>query len=212
MEIYLDQTSIKNNLQKVGFEIAKGLVETDYMNADLSLIGFIPYNVYKNNLHFSLSVNLNERIIVTPYLVRFDNKSYPIPLFKKIELAKDEKYIINNDLLIDTRLEDVPKPFKGRFLDNDPLHPLPIPGDKFKMYIKKASNRPYLKKNEEDTYYYIGQDGELLLSQNALNVCCISNDFVCLCSYENKVTGLLSYIVLPSNDIIRKESIKISNL
>ena len=213
MEILLEQTSIKNNLQKVGIEIAKGKVKVEYFEEELSLFGFIPYNVYKNNLHLSVNVNLNEDIIVTPYLVRFDNKSYPIPLFKKIGLAKDKKYNLNKDLLIDTRLEDVPEFYFKKILDNSPFHPLPIPGDNFLKYMDKAYNKKkvYLERKEDRTCDYIGQEGELLLSQSALNVSCISNDFVCLCCYENKVTGRLSYIVLPSNDVIRKDTIKISN-
>lgn len=213
MEILLEQTSIKNNLQKVGIEIAKGKVKVEYFEEELSLFGFIPYNVYKNNLHFSIGINLNAAIIVTPYLVRFNNRSYPVPLFKKIEFTKGQKFKLNNEILIDTRLEDIPDRNLGEILDGSPLHPSPIPGDDFERYIKKAwpKKRLYFERNDDGSCNYICQDGELLLSQSALNASCISNDFVCLCCYENKVTGLLSYIVLPSNDVIRKETINISN-
>ena len=47
-----------------------------------------------------IGINLNADIIVTPYLVRFNNRSYPFPLFKKISID----CVINNVLLLKTSL------------------------------------------------------------------------------------------------------------
>ncbi len=211
MEILLEQTSIKNNLQKVGFEIAAGKVETTYFKGDLSLIGFIPHNIYKNKLQFSINVNLNEDLIVTPYLVRFSNNRFPIPVFKKVESAEGKNYRIDNDLLIDTRLDEIPNSYLSQLLNSHTV-PLPVPGSTFIKYIKSyIYKKEYIKKYDNDSYDYIGQKGELLLSDSYLDVTCVTNDFVCLCFYKNEVTGKLSYVVLPSNDLIRTKAINPKN-
>ena len=57
--------------------------------------------------------------------------------------------------------------------------------------------------NEDKTYDYIGREGEYELSCGLENIVSISNSFLCLCSYMNKVTGLPSYTVLTAKDAIR---------
>lgn len=212
MEILLEQTSIKNNLKKVGFEIAAGEVETSYFKENLSLLGFIPHNIYKDKLQFSINVNLNEDLIVTPYLVRFSNNRFPIPVFKKIENAEGKKYRMDNDLLIDTRLNEI-SGYNLSNLLNSKVVPIPVPASSFINYIKSyIYKKEYIKRNDNNTFDYIGQKGEWLLSDSELQVTCVTNDFVCLCFYQNKVTGKPSYVVLPSNDLIRTKAINPENI
>lgn len=58
-------------------------------------------------------------------------------------------------------------------------------------------------KNEDDTYNYVAQEDEWELSCGPGKIVAIANGFLCLCSYMNKVTGMLSYVALLPNDVIK---------
>lgn len=69
------------------------------------------------------------------------------------------------------------------------------------MRILREKN--LLVNNDEGDFDYIAYDGNLELSNGLDNKIAISDNFLCLCSYMNKVTGLPSYTVLTSDDTFR---------
>lgn len=71
------------------------------------------------------------------------------------------------------------------------------------MIYKKWDKKDLFSKNEDGSYNYTGREGEWELSHGLGNMISISNNFLCLCSYMNKVTGTPSYAVLTSDDTIR---------
>ena len=158
---------------------------------EMSLIGFIPFSLYSY-------INQNDRLIVTPYYIRFAQIDNRIPIFDTIKTAQGEKYIIDNNFVVDICLNENEGPMWGAKL---------MTGEDLHKQINKKRIPNFLKgsfeQKDDKSIYYIGRENEWELSREHLPKTVIVHDFLCLCSYINMVTGLPSYALLSSTDTIR---------
>lgn len=199
MNSQLQKSSLFSLLSDSGMQRAEGRVRSKSLLEEMSLIGFIPYTDYYLHQLLLSSIDLNNHLYVAPYLVRFSKESPVYPYFKTITKAIGKKYRIDGKLYIDPILDEIPKSvlqyahFK-----------LPLDGNQLlRLMSKKWDKRDLFVKNDDGSYEYIGREGEWELSCGLGNMLSISNNFLCLCSYMNRVTGTPSYTVLTSDDTIR---------
>lgn len=199
MNSQLQKSSLFSLLCDTGMQRAEGRVRSKSLLEDMSLVGFIPYTDYYLHQLVLSSVDLNDHLYVAPYLVRFSKDTPVYPYFKTITKAIGKKYRIDEKLYIDPILDEIPKSvlqyahFKLPLDGNQLLH----------LMSKKWDKRDLFVKNDDGSYDYNGREGEWELSCGLGNMISISNNFLCLCSYMNKVTGTPSYTVLTSDDTIR---------
>ena len=186
-------------LNETGMQQAEGRVRSKSLLEEMSLIGFIPYTDYYTIQLALNSVDLNGHLYVAPNLVKFSKDTPAYPYFRTITKATGKQYRIDGKLYIDPILDEIPScilqyaHFKQPFNGNQLL----------KMIYKKWDKKDLFSKNEDGSYNYTGREGEWELSHGLGNMISISNNFLCLCSYMNKVTGTPSYAVLTSDDTIR---------
>lgn len=204
----LEQSSIKSLLHSKGMQQAKGRVRSEYLLEEVSLIGFVPYSVFYDSFCYDNGLDLNDHLFVTPHLLRSSKETSPRPIFKTICEAKGKKYIIDNNLLIDSIIDIIPdnvfkkeryKECKQRFRGSQLKTLLSYD----RSILKEWKENGVVEIAEGDSYNYIGRANEWEFSGGFGNIKCISNDFLCLCTYMNKVTGHPSYILLPSDNTIR---------
>lgn len=199
MNSQLQKSSLFSLLCETGMQCAEGRVRSKSLLEEMSLIGFVPYTDYYLHQLVLSSVDLNDHLYVAPYLVRFSKDTPVYPYFKTITKAIGKKYRIDEKLYIDPILDEIPKSvlqyahFK-----------LPLDGKQLlQLMSKKWDKRDLFIRNDDGSYDYNGREGEWELSCGLGNMISISNNFLCLCSYMNKVTGTPSYAVLTSDDTIR---------
>lgn len=196
---HIHKSSLFNLLNETGMQQAEGRVRSKSLLEEMSLIGFIPYTDYYTIQLALNSVDLNGHLYVAPYLVKFSKDTPAYPYFRAITKATGKQYRIDGKLYIDPILDEIPScilqyaHFKQPFNGNQLL----------KMIYKKWDKKDLFSKNEDGSYNYTGREGEWELSHGLGNMISISNNFLCLCSYMNKVTGTPSYAVLTSDDTIR---------
>ena len=207
MNSQLQKSSLISLLRESGCERAEGRVRSTSLLEEMSLVGFIPYTDYSYVQSVMSSVDLNGHLYVAPYLVKFDKDGPVFPYFKKIIKAEGKKYKLEESLYVYPALEDMPEKvldyskyknagFKRNFsFTGDILQNL--------MTSRFWVEKDFLIKNADGTCDYIGRDGDWELSDGLGNIVSISNNFLCLCRYMNKVTGMPSYAVLTSDDTIR---------
>ena len=205
MSTQLEQSSIKSLLHAQGVQQATGRVRSENLLEEMSLIGFVPYSVYYDYFLGESKIDLNSHLYVTPYLLRCSSSDSPIPVFHTIHRAVEKDYCIENNLMIDSILDEIIY-VAPSYLTKDINYNKPLRGDKIIELIKRDKNRKIcnlFNTKEDGTYYYMGKDSDIELSGGIGNIKCISNDFLCLCTYMNKVTGLPSYTLMPSDKTIR---------
>ena len=196
---HIHKSSLFNLLNETGMQQAEGRVRSKSLLEEMSLIGFIPYTDYYTIQLALNSVDLNGHLYVAPNLVKFSKDTPAYPYFRTITKATGKQYRIDGKLYIDPILDEIPScilqyaHFKQPFNGNQLL----------KMIYKKWDKKDLFSKNEDGSYNYTGREGEWELSHGLGNMISISNNFLCLCSYMNKVTGTPSYSVLTSDDTIR---------
>ncbi len=196
---HIHKSSLFNLLNETGMQQAEGRVRSKSLLEEMSLIGFIPYTDYYTIQLALNSVDLNGHLYVAPNLVKFSKDTPAYPYFRTITKATGKQYRIDGKLYIDPILDEIPScilqyaHFKQPFNGNQLL----------KMIYKKWDKKDLFSKNEDGSYNYTGREGEWELSHGLGNMISISNNFLCLCSYMNKVTGTPSYAVLTSDDTIR---------
>ena len=196
---HIHKSSLFNLLNETGMQQAEGRVRSKSLLEEMSLIGLIPYTDYYTIQVALNSVDLNGHLYVAPNLVKFSKDTPAYPYFRTITKATGKQYRIDGKLYIDPILDEIPScilqyaHFKQPFNGNQLL----------KMIYKKWDKKDLFSKNEDGSYNYTGREGEWELSHGLGNMISISNNFLCLCSYMNKVTGTPSYAVLTSDDTIR---------
>lgn len=199
MSFQLQKSSLFSLLSDTGMQRAEGRVRSKSLLEEMSLIGFIPYTDYYLHQLVLSSVDLNDHLHVAPYLVRFSKDTPVYPYYKMITKATGKKYKIDEKLYVDPILDEIPSSvlkyahFK-----------LPLDGNQLlKLMYKKWDKKNLFVENGNGTYEYTGREGEWELSCGLGNMISISNNFLCLCSYMNRVTGTPSFAVLTSDDTIR---------
>ena len=199
MNSQLHKSSLYNLLYDTGMQRAEGRVRSKSLLEEMALIGFIPYTDYYLHQLVLSSVNLNDHLCVAPYLVRFSKGTPVYPYYKTITKATGKKYRIDGKLYIDPILDEIPK----SVLQHAQFK-LPLDGNQLiKLMDKKWDKKDLFVRNDDGRYEYTGREGEWELSCGLGNMISISNNFLCLCSYMNRVTGTPSYAVLTSDDTIR---------
>ena len=166
----------------------------------MSLIGFVPYTEYSIELwDFGLNVDLNTHLYVAPNLIKFSKDTPAYPYFKTIKAAEGKKYKMDNHLLIDSIIDIIPDyVLKYKNIIS------PLRGEEFmKIRTKQWNPECLLEDSGNGELSYVGKTGEWELSCGLADIISVSNNFLCLCSYMNKVTGTPSYAVLTSDDAIR---------
>ncbi|MBR5375491.1 MAG: hypothetical protein IK131_12590 [Paludibacteraceae bacterium] len=196
----LQKSSVRCLLQVEGIQDAEGCVQSVRFQEEMFLIGFVPYTVFEKHL-FELDpiVDLNDHLVVTPYLLKSSKASLPVPIFHKISKAVGKKYKLDRNLIIEPMLDNVCK--KADYIRERirrPFNGEQLLSQKYKGHVSED----FFEK-DDDQYLYVGKEGDLELSEGVGDMVCISNDFLCLCAYMNKVTGLPSYAILHSEDTIR---------
>lgn len=199
----LEQSSIKSLLLANGEQQATGRVRSESLLEEMSLIGFVPYSVYFDYFLGESKIDLNSHLYVTPYFLRCSSSDSPIPVFHTIRRAAEKEYCVKNNLMIDSILDEIIH-VSPPYLTKDINYNKPLRGDKIIYLIKKERKVCNLFNTKEDgTYNYLGKESDIELSGGIGNIKCISNNFLCLCIYMNKVTGLPSYTLMSSDKTIR---------
>jgi len=178
---------------------AEGKVRSYGMKSDITLLGVIPYQPF--DVAGIERCILNKPFFVTPYMIRFHDSNSPIMIYKNLKKACGQKYILND--LFYSFSNRVFSNISPHILNNSSETALPINGAKLLKILSKEKkyNYPKLTQYEfsEDAVSYIGQDEEWELTVGRL--VCVTDDFICLCSYMNSVSGKLDYVLLPPEDV-----------
>lgn len=216
MNSELQKSSIRYLLQKEGEQQACGKVRSESLHEDMSLIGFVPYSVVYSDFLLSLGVDLNDQLVITPYFVRFSKQDPVYPIFKSLRKANGMKYKVNEKLLISTIPEEVRDKVKSiyslrsfKWIETKPMSGSRIleswrkQKDIFLRLFQNVFEEVDSSMEDSIELNYNGQPDDIELSGHITELTTITNDFLCLCSYMNKVTGLPSYIVLGADDVIR---------
>lgn len=189
----LQKSSISDLLQSSGEQTAIGRVRSASLGEEMSLIGFVAYTP------FYINVDLNDHLIVTPYLIRFSKDNTLFPICKTIKKAKGQKYKIDDHLLIDPMLDEIPD-----FILKYAKVSRPLTGDVLlNLMPKKWDKKDFFEQVEGGVYLYVARDEELELTGLTGKITCIADDFLCLCTYMNKITWKPCYALLPPFDVIR---------
>ena len=193
MSSQLNKSSISSLLLSSGEQTAIGRIRSASLGEEMSLIGFIAYTPS------FINVDLNDHLIVTPYLIRFSKDKTLFPVCKTVKKAKGQKYKIDHHLLIDPMLDEIPK-----YILKNTIVSLPLTGDVLlNLMSKKWDKKDFFEQVEDGSYLYVARDEELELTGLTGKLTCIADDFLCLCTYMNKVTWMPSYALLPAYDVIR---------
>lgn len=195
MNTKIQEQSLYSQLMKNGSESAEGRVRSLSLLEEMTLIGFVPYNMVWHNSRIATAFNLNAKLIVTPYYIKVgDNPVYPY--YTKARKAKGLRYSLDEYLIIDKLSEYVYNnqsyPFTADKLNN---------GGALRA-LKQKTNYLALDEDTNETKY-VGQKDDIELYRDCWKDRSVSDDMLCLCVYMNKVTGRPCYILLPSTDVFR---------
>ena len=187
----------------------------------MTLIGFIPYSLYYRYHLLSLKADFNDELVVSPYYVRFSKQDHVLPVYRNAAIASGKKYLINDKFQLNAVPEDVLDKLTNDYRINKNYSSYfkpPISGKKllelrkkigksfdrlFEGFVEEVTSLFGVVEGAELDIQYIAQNDDIELSGSVTGITTITNDFLCLCCYMNKVTGLPSYVVLSSNDTIR---------
>lgn len=183
---------------------AEGSVRSTWLDEDLKLIGFVPYNA----LDFTFRVCVNIPFVFTPKFMSFKGGETVLPICSTVKSAYGKEYLLNNTLEIyDTLCDFIP----NYYLNSHPELKASISGDELSSLLKKGvikdekkdafGNGHFIKDENDNTFYYLVDEFEYELSLGGMTYIC--RNFLCLCSYINKVTGKPEYVLLPSDSVIR---------
>lgn len=200
MNSQLQLSSIREILLNKGEIYAKGRVKSESMQEEMSLIGFVPYlegaDLPLDLYSTLLQCDLNAHLIVTPFFIRYSDDKNIYPVFKSISLTKGNKYKVNKNLIIET--------IYGSWVKGTPRLSRPFYGDNI---ISKRNLKGFpsdrFETDENKEMYYLSKEQEFVLTESLGDVVCISDYFLCLCSFINSVTGMPSYTVFIPDDLIK---------
>lgn len=214
MKFYSIKTSIKKYLldnselhckDNVSFDVCCQKVSSSLFYDELSLIGFIPYCRHNKYWNVAQNINMNSDLHVSPHIIKFDSEDVCLPIFRRISFARNKKYLLNNKLFLESFLDKIEYIRPTSYIkDTD----YPLRGDKILNLTNKIpynKREDFVEKNfiaEDDCLFYEGREEDFELSGAISDMVCVTNDFCCLCSYINHITGDLKYVVLYSNDVM----------
>lgn len=206
MKSDLEKCCLYNLLKENGAQGAVGRVRSINLYkeiGEMELVGFIPYtHNYLRQFDYGLNVNLNGSLYLAPNLVQFSKDTPVYPFFKRISSAEERRYKVDEHILIYPIIDEHPNQVSSKKNSNR-KYKKPFFGDILLDVVELKKNSPLLPNSEDGRYYYLGKEGEFELSCGIENMIAISDDFLCLCAYMNKVTGTISYVVFHSKEVVR---------
>lgn len=186
----LKESSVKAILNKKQHIDAGLTIRAVGFKYDMHLVGFISYSP-------NLFIDFNDRLIVTPIVVKFLSAPYIHPIFQHIKFANNSIYPLSKKLLLNTLFD---RAGAKNWKDFDQQ------GNLDGEHVKKAMNRNWNKDGiittEDGTYCYVAQNYEIELTSDYSDNVSIANLYLCLCRYINPVTGLPSYTLVTPDDAI----------
>lgn len=197
MNSQLQLSSIREILLNEGKIYAKGRVKSESMQEEMSLIGFVPY-LEGTNLPLDLYAtllqgDLNAHLIVTPFFIRYSDDNYIYPIFKSISLSNGKKFKVDKNLIIESIYGSWAKGAQRPLYGNSIILK--------RNYKGFPSDRFETDENKET--YYLSNNQEFVMTESLGELVCISDYFLCLCSFINSVTGMPSYTLFMPDDLIK---------
>lgn len=197
MNSQLQLSSIREILLNKGDMYAKGRVKSESMQEEMSLIGFVPYlegaNLPLDLYSTLLQCDLNAHLIVTPFFIRYGDDKNIYPVFKSISLTNGHKYKVDKNLIIESIYgswaKGAQRPLYGNYIISK-RHHNGFPSDRFET-------------DENKETYYLSKEQEFVMTESLGELVCVSDYFLCLCSFINSVTGMPSYTVFIPDDLIK---------
>lgn len=198
----LGKSSVRLLLQDSGEQKAMGRIRSIHFEEEMSLVGFVPFSIIPAYYKFTMGINLNDHLLVTPYIVKFSKDMPAFPVFKTVSKATGEKIVVDDNLVMDSIIDVIPKEYLTK---NSQYLQGPLMGANIikLLHSNIFDCKGLFEKNEKGQIEYIVRSSDFLFSDGIGNFKGISNDFLCLCSYLKKDTGEPNYIVLPSLETIR---------
>lgn len=197
----LDKCTLFNLLREKGGQVANGKVRSTYFSEEMELVGFIPYTRnYLRQSDYGLSVNLNGSLYVAPNLVQFSRDTPVYPFFKRISSAKDKKYKLERNIFVYSVFDEIP----SSLLQKKKCK-YPYDGEQLKKILPASNKLDGLFNYDEDEedICYTGKEDDCEFSCGIEQMIAVSDDFLCLCAYMNKVTGTPCFVVFHSKEIVR---------
>ena len=196
----LHKSSILNLLQSLGMQQAVGRVQSESLQEEMSLIGFIPYH-HSNDMSESdlIPINMNCEFVLSPYRIRLKDIKNTFPITQQVSIAKGKKYLVERTLATYIT-EKINKNHLSKYFENQ-THSWADAVLRSATSNKISENN--LTKNNLGLLEYTANNDDLEFRRNTGEHIWVYNDFLCLCTFINKVTGLPSYAVFPPEDIIR---------
>lgn len=196
----LDQSSVLALLYERGAQHANGYVRFAGLPDEFSLIGFIPvYASLPGSSCFS-GIDLAGEILVTTHFIRFSSLQVVYPIFRDISKTEGNDYLVDSNLLLNSLIDNVDS--LSYFRGESSLK-FGSPGSQILTKIKIKAIDNFFFKKEEENVYFIGNKNFFVLQNGPGKWQCISNDFLCLCTYMNKTTGKIDYVATSPDLTIR---------
>lgn len=215
MENQLNKSCVINILHKSGSLQAEGKVRSIHFDDEMSLIGFIPFSSTPEKA--TLLFSMNDELIVTPFRVRSKSFQMTFPVMKYITSTKGKEYFVDKNLRIASietyaflnssygffAYQENPTPYNTSSIVSKIekyhicLGKISRDENGFLNYIPAAEEFEFSREN--NTYTSSAETKQLKVSTYTY----IADNFLCLCTFINKVTGLVSYAVFNPEDIIK---------
>lgn len=197
MDSQLQLSTIREIVLREGYLCANGQVKSELIHEDMSLIGFVPFfegadlppEIYST----LLQCDLNTRLTVTPFLIRFGDDKNIYPVFKSISLTNGKKYKVDKNLIIESIYGTWAKGAQRPLYGNSILSR--------RRYNGFPAARFETEENQDT--YYLSKEQEFVMTKSLGELVGISDSFLCLCSFINSVTGMPSFSVFMPDDLIK---------
>lgn len=218
MRNLLNKSCVINILHKSGSIQAEGKVRSIHFADEMSLIGFIPFSSIMNA---TLFLNMNDELIVTPFRVRSKSFQMTLPVMKYITSVKGKEYFFDQNLKIASIETFNFLTNKGTYnwscYLNNPVEYKHLVSSLIRSIEKEKICLGKMDTDEDGFLNYIpaAEEFEFSRENNAYTSSAetkqvkvrtytyIADSFLCLCTFMNKVTGLVSYAVFNPEDVIK---------
>ena len=201
----MEKSTVKGVLEQNKIIKAEGKIRHEAFSEELNLVGFLPYN---ENISLTGYLNLNNKLSLTPYLAKYDDDLLVIKIMKYAKIEKNETFYLttNNILPIKDAVEFFLKKYKShkeRYKLQEYLkNPNKTNADALINMLTNQVGVDFLLIDENGQIYYNPEKNPLFFYRDVDNSDCVADSFLCLCSYINPKSGILSYIGLPPEECI----------
>lgn len=201
MDDQLMSSSIKNLLDKKKVLQAEGEVRFGIFPERITLLGFIPYHMGPYGFSVAnkriMEIDFNERLVVSPHRIRQNNSETSYPVLKMIKKSNSEIFQYDRHLRIYSM---APEMLQNKVLIQYLNNPSKSLADNL---LRSKIISSLFKTNEEGLLQYETKENDYIFTRTYGDYTCIANDFVCLCSYINKISGLPNYSLFDPEDIVK---------